>query len=93
MTTTRSKVIRKTEGSYSVLYPRPKPIVTGIEPGDVMSFRELASRRVYRMSIHTAFRYCVQVYADRMRRRTKELRKAGMPLAKARRLAEQEAFS
>ncbi len=93
MTTTRSKVIRKTEGSYSVLYPRPKQIVTGLEPGDVQSFRELGSRRVYRMSIHTGFRVCVQMYASKITRRVKELRKAGVPLPKARRMAEKEVFS
>jgi len=93
MTTTRSAVTRKTEGVYSVLYTKPRPIVTRIEPGDVLAFRELGLRAVYRMSIQTGFRYAVELAARKISRRVKELRKAGVPLAKARRQAEREVLS
>ena len=90
MTTTRSQVTRKTEHSYATLYSKPRPIIVRIAAGDILEFRELGLRTTYRMSIQTGFRYAVQLSAMKIARRIKELRKAGVPKAKARKQAERE---
>lgn len=90
MTTTRSEVTRKTEGAYSTLYAKPRPIIVRIAAGDVLEFRELGLRTRYRMSVQTGMRYAVQLAAMKIAKRIKELRKAGMPRAKARKQAERE---
>ncbi len=90
MTTTRSKVTRRTVDKYAVLYPRPREIVCSIEPGDVLSFREAGRRAVFRISIQTAKRYAVQLAAMNGARKVKELRRAGVPRKDARRRAESE---
>lgn len=90
MTTTRSKVTRKTERAYSVLFPKPREIVCSIAPGDVLEFRESGRRQVYRMAISTGFKYAVQLTALKISRRIAELRKAGISRKQARQIAERE---
>lgn len=90
MTTTRSKVTRTTEREFRVLFPKPRRIVTTIAPGDVLEFREHGRRARYRVAIDTAFRYAVQLASAAIIRRIKELRKAGLGRAEARKRAERE---
>ena len=66
MTSTRSRVTRKTEREYRVLYAcagKAKPIVCTILPGDVLEFKELRGRDRWTLAIDTAFRYAVRLKA------------------------------
>lgn len=93
MTTTRSKVTRKTVDEYATLYSKARPILVTIAPGDVLEFKELGLRTRYRMSVQTAFRYAIQLAALKIGKRAKELRAAGVPKAEARKRAEKEVLS
>jgi hypothetical protein len=66
MLSTRSKVTRRTESSYSVLYSgsnKRRPIVVTILPGDVLEFREHGRRQRYVLAVDNAFRYAVRLSA------------------------------
>lgn len=60
MTTTYRSVTRVTRAAYSVLYPKPRPIVVSIGPGDVIRFREKGRREEWAVGIGEAFRLCVR---------------------------------
>jgi hypothetical protein len=90
MTTTRSKVTRKTEHAHAVLYTKPNNIIVSILPGDVLEFREAGRRDRFQITIAAAMRYAVQLTSMKIGRRIKELTKAGMSKSVARKRAEKE---
>jgi hypothetical protein len=59
-------VRRITKGSYSVLYVSARPIVVGIEPGDIIAFREKGRRAVFTVPIDVIFRQAVRAHAARV---------------------------
>ena len=64
-------VRRRTRGTLADYGPDRRQIVVAIEPGDVLSFRLLGTRRTYLLSIDTAMRYAIRlkVEADRAAKR------------------------
>lgn len=56
------EVRRKTKHTYAVLYPagKPRQIVAGLAPGDILTFRELGRREVWTFPIDRAFRIAVR---------------------------------
>ena len=77
MTGTRSKVTRRTERSYSVLFTKARPIVVSILPGDVLEFREHGRRARFTLAVDTAFKYAVRLaaFAAMNEKRNKRRRK------------------
>jgi hypothetical protein len=66
MTSTRSKVTRKTEGTYNVLYAsgrNRREIVCSILPGDVLEFREIGRRFRVSVPIDSCFRFAIRCAA------------------------------
>ena len=57
MTTTDRKVTRRTRYEYSVLYPKARPIVVSILPGDVIEFREHGRRSFENLRRHIATKH------------------------------------
>ena len=60
MTNLDKPVSRRTRSAYAVLYSKPRHIVVTLCPGDVIAFRELGRRGIWRLPIERAFRLAVQ---------------------------------
>jgi hypothetical protein len=76
MTTLERPVRRKTRWTYAVLYTgESRAIVVSLEPGDVISFRELGRRASWSLPIDRLFRQAVRESAQAVRRekRTRKL--------------------
>lgn len=74
MTNLNRPLVRRTRGTYSVLYVgsrRARQIVIALLPGDVLEFRESGRRSRWQIPIDSAFRYAVhcQALASRSARR------------------------
>lgn len=59
----KKAVHRRTRGTYSTLYAKPRQVVVSIMPGDVLQFRELGRRTRFIMAIDTAFRHAIHLAA------------------------------
>lgn len=66
MTKLNNPVRRETKNTYSVLYVKARPIVVGIEPGDILTFREKGRRAVFTVPVDTIFRMAVRAHAARI---------------------------
>jgi hypothetical protein len=76
MTTLERPVRRKTRWTYAVLYTgESRAIVVSLEPGDVISFRELGRRASWSLPIDRLFRQAVResAQAGRREKRTRKL--------------------
>jgi hypothetical protein len=74
MTRLEKPVRRKTRWTYSVLYTGDsRPIVVSLEPGDVISFRELGRRASWSLPIDRLFRQAVRESAPILRREKRAL--------------------
>jgi hypothetical protein len=78
MTPLTKAVRRVTRHSYSVLYlHEARPIVVSLEPGDVITFREIARHQTWALPIDRMFRQAVREVAQASRKERK--RKANRP--------------
>jgi hypothetical protein len=68
-------VKRRTRGSYSTLYRKPRQIVASFEQGDLISFRESGRRTKFVLPADAAFRYAIRIAALNAARE-KKIRKA-----------------
>ena len=73
MTSLENSVFRKTRGAYPVLFNQPRQIVVGLEPGDLLTFREAGRRHQWTLPIDSAFKIAVaaKVRADRQEKNAK----------------------
>lgn len=80
MTRIRKALSRATNGSYTVLYTKARPIVVTILPGDVLEFRELGRRGRWHLAVDTAFKYAVRckAFADMAAKRSAAAVKANI---------------
>jgi hypothetical protein len=77
MTTIRKPYYRITSGAYSVLHHRSfRQIVVGLEPGDVLTFREKGRRRKFSFPIESAFRQSIKITVEAKRRLSRGRRAA-----------------
>jgi len=78
MTRLERPVRRKTRWTYSVLYTgEARAIVVSLEPGDVISFRELGRRASWSLPIDRMFRQAVRETAQAVRREKQKIKRAG----------------
>ena len=69
MTTLERPVRRKTRWTYSVLYTgESRAIVVSLEPGDVITFRELGRRASWSLPVDRMFRQAVRESTQAVRR-------------------------
>ena len=72
MTTLEHAVYRLTRGAYPVLHHSSRrQIVTGMEAGDILTFREKGRRRRFSLPIDGAFRLAVKMTVEAERRAAK----------------------
>jgi hypothetical protein len=92
VTTLENPVKRKTrgalDGSYGV--DSGRPLVAEFSPGDLLVMRPHGTRRPVKISLFDVYRFAVRCRAAAIERRIKDLRKAGIGRADARRQAERE---
>jgi len=60
MTAFNKSVFRRTRGEYSTLYRKPRPIVVGLIPGDLIEFREHGRRECWHLPVDVAFRLAIE---------------------------------
>ncbi len=78
MTTLDRPVYRLTRAAFPVLHHRHlRQIVCGLEPGDVLTFREKGRRHRWSLSIDGAFRIAVKIQVEADRRARKAARSNG----------------
>jgi len=78
MTTLERTVRRKTRWTYAVLYSgESRAIVVSLEPGDVISFRELGRRASWSLPIDRMFRQAVRESAQAVRREKRARQRPG----------------
>jgi hypothetical protein len=77
VTSLTKAVRRKTRRSYAVLYLHDaRPIVAALEPGDVITFREMGRRQVWSLPIDRMFRQAVRETTLALRRQTKKSKRS-----------------
>lgn len=78
MTTLEKPVFRLTRAAFAVLHHRShRQIVVGLEPGDVLTFREKGRRQRWSLAIDDVFRFAIRARAEADRREKRALRKEG----------------
>lgn len=90
MTECKKEVRRKMHCVHNWL--KNNEVILTIYPHGELGFREPRRRAEYRVSLAEAFRQAVVITTNRISLRTKELRKQGMTLGKARKQARKEAL-
>jgi hypothetical protein len=77
MTTLERRVYRLTRGAYSTLTAQRRQIVVGLEPGDLVSFREKGRRRRFFLTLSGLFSLAVRKTVEAERRAAKAARANG----------------
>lgn len=90
MVSLEKKLIRKAKIDSNWVRVKSKDVVVTLDPRGFLGFRELGRRAEYKLSLVEAFRQAVVITNLKMGSRVKELRKHGVPLGKARRMARNE---
>lgn len=76
MTTLSRPLFRVTRAAYPVLHHRKlRQIVVGLEPGDVLTFREKGRRSRWSLTIDDAFRIAIRAKVEADRRAKREQRR------------------
>jgi hypothetical protein len=76
----KKATLRKTETTYRDR-SKLRPLVVSIEPGDLLGFRYLGTRKTYRLPIGVVANMAIRAFADSEARRKAAERKARRGLA------------